>query len=46
VALAIGDQRELAHDERFAAGFEEAPVEAPFLVLEDPKACDPPRETP
>src|SRR5205807_2516405 len=32
----VGEQRELAHDERGAAGVEEAAVETPLLVLEDP----------
>ena len=40
----VGDQRELADDERRAAGVEDAPVEAPLLVLEDAKPRDPPRE--
>ena len=36
----VGDQRELADDERRAARVEEAPVELPLLVLEDPQARD------
>jgi hypothetical protein len=34
----VRDERELADYERFAADFEEAPVELPFLVLEDAQA--------
>ena len=41
VALArVGDERELADDERLAADVDERAVEAPVLVLEDPKARD------
>ena len=34
-------QRELADDERRAAGLEQAPVEPALLVLEDPQVRDP-----
>jgi hypothetical protein len=40
----VGDQRELADDECLAARVEEAPVELPLLVLEDPQAGDLPGE--
>ena len=40
LVLAVGDQRELADDESSAGCVEERPVEAPGLVLEDPKTCD------
>jgi hypothetical protein len=40
LAFAIDDERELAHDERLAADVLEAQVEAPVVVLEDPKPRD------
>jgi hypothetical protein len=42
LTCAIGDQRELADDERGAAGVEQRAVEAALLVLEDPQAGDRP----
>jgi len=42
---AIGDEGELAHDERFAARVEERAVEASCLIREDPQARDLGRKT-
>ena len=41
----IGEERELAHDERLAARVEQRPVEAPVFVREDPEPRDLRRET-
>jgi hypothetical protein len=40
LTFAIGDQRELAHDEDGPAGVEHASVELPVVALEDPQPRD------
>lgn len=42
--FAVGDERELADHERFASNVEQREVEAPFRILEDAEARDPPGE--